>query len=282
MQIFENIAELRAHLAGIRRQNLCIGLVPTMGNLHAGHLALVKEARRQCDHVVTTIFVNPLQFGPGEDYHRYPRSLEDDKQQLQAEDCDTLFAPPVEEVYPEGLENETVVSVPGISERYCGRSRPGHFDGVATVVCKLFNMILPDAAFFGRKDYQQLLVIRKMVQDLCMPVAVLDVPTQRESGGLAMSSRNRYLSNEERKRAANLYATLLAVKARIEGGERDFSTLEEQAKTRLDRHGITVDYFNICHAHTLDPPEPDDRELVILGAVYIGGARLIDNVTISR
>lgn len=277
MEVFEHTDALRAHLDTVRGDGRRIALVPTMGNLHAGHLALIGAARERCAHVVATIFVNPLQFGPGEDFERYPRTFETDMEKLLAAGCDTLFAPTVNEIYPGGPRSQTLVSVPELSELYCGAARPGHFNGVATVVCKLFNLVAPQEAFFGLKDYQQLLIIRRMVKDLCLPIAIRGVPIQREASGLALSSRNAYLSAGEKALAPALYAQLCSTRADLLAGASRFTDLEQAAQKRLESLGMKVDYYNICHAHSLLPATPYDKDLVILAAVWLGGTRLIDN-----
>ncbi|MDT8398285.1 MAG: pantoate--beta-alanine ligase [Pseudomonadales bacterium] len=281
MKVFEDSDSLQMALHEVRRAGLQIGLVPTMGKLHEGHLSLVDAAGQQTDYVVATIFVNPLQFGPNEDIERYPRSLEEDRQQLSRRGCDALFIPAVSDIYPHGLAHQTKVVVPDLTTAHCGASRPGHFDGVATVVCKLFNLLAPAAAFFGLKDYQQVLVIRRMVSDLSIPVSIHGLPTKREANGLAMSSRNTFLSPQEKDRAAGLYACLQASAAAIAKGSDDFRRLEQDAMTRLTEGGMRVDYFNICQAQTLQPANRDDDALVILAAVFIGGTRLIDNITVN-
>lgn len=280
MNTVQGIAELRAAVDGLRADGP-IAFVPTMGNLHAGHLALVREARRHAAHVVVSIFVNPLQFGPDEDLDSYPRTLRADEQALVEAGVTMLFAPRVESMYPIPLEQQTRVSVPEISGLYCGASRPGHFDGVATVVCKLFNMVQPDLAVFGRKDYQQLQVIRRMVRDLAMPVEILGMTTVREPDGLAMSSRNQYLLPEERALAPELYSGLRDAAARIRAGERDYPALAGTVCERLQGAGFRPDYVEIVDAETLLSPTVDSNNLVILAAAWLGAARLIDNIEID-
>ncbi len=279
MQTVHELPALRHALAALRARGP-LAFVPTMGNLHAGHLALVREARRRAASVVVSIFVNPLQFGPDEDLDRYPRTLEADRRALQAEGAALLFAPPVEVMYPVPLEQQTRVEVPGIGELYCGASRPGHFTGVATVVCKLFNMVQPDLAVFGRKDYQQLQVIRRMVRDLAMPVEIVGVDTVREPDGLAMSSRNQYLSAQERRIAPTLYRELQRAAERIAAGERDWATLERTVADALAQAGFRPDYVAVADAETLLAPTAESRRLVILAAAWLGQARLIDNIEI--
>lgn len=252
-------------------------LVPTMGNLHAGHLALVRRARREADYVVVSVFVNPLQFGPNEDYGRYPRTLARDRQMLADEGVDLLFAPEADEMYVRPLGETTRVEVPGLSEVFCGASRPGHFAGVTTVVSMLFHVCRPQIAVFGQKDYQQFLIIRRMVEDLHMPVRVLLEPTVREPDGLAMSSRNAYLTPAERDRAPLLYRTLCDTRARVESGERDLKALETRAMRRLAEGGFDPEHFAIRRAGDLGEPAPE-AELVVLAAARLGQTRLLDNV----
>lgn len=275
------VDDLRAQI-DIWRRGGNVAFVPTMGNLHAGHISLVKEARKIADRVVASIFVNPLQFGAGEDFENYPRTLERDSEMLIDEGTDLLFAPPVEVMYPKPQADQTRVEVPGLSELLCGACRPGHFVGVATVVCKLFNMVQPDIAVFGNKDYQQLMVIRRMVEDLAMPVAIVGVETMREADGLAMSSRNGYLGAQERALAPMLYRTLSDLAARLGDGEDDFHRLEQEAAAALDGAGFRTDYLAIRRASDLLDPAAGETELVILAAAYLGKARLIDNIEVSR
>ena len=283
MQTLSTIAQLRQLVSGWRQQGERIALVPTMGNLHAGHLQLVSEAKSKADRVVVSIFVNPMQFVDAEgklgDFERYPRTLEQDLAKLS--EVDAVFAPAVQEVYPNGFENETRVEVPGISDILCGEYRPGHFTGVATVVAKLFNMVQPDRAFFGEKDFQQLQVIRRMAADLCFPVEVIGVPTVREQDGLAMSSRNQYLNREERKQAAIIYQTLLWLKEQWLSGVRDITVLQGQASKQLRSAGFRPDYVAIRRAEDLAEAGPDDRDIVILIAAWLGTARLIDNLLLE-
>ena len=281
MKHFTTRDELQAHLDGIRAAGKTIGLVPTMGNLHEGHLALVDAAKAQSDFVIATIFVNPLQFGPGEDLDNYPRTLQEDQDKLSARHCDAVFIPPVEEMYPGGTGNQTLVTVPGLSERHCGASRPVHFGGVCTVVCKLFNLTKPDLAFFGEKDYQQLQIIRKMTADLCLPVSIIGVPTVRLPSGLAMSSRNNYLDENQLEIAAGLQTQLQSTAQALINGSNDFSDLQVQAGSNLEQLGFRLDYFNICHASTLEPAKDTDKSLVILAAAWLGPTRLIDNIQVS-
>jgi pantoate--beta-alanine ligase len=280
MQQIVHIAALRQAVAAHKRAGRRIVFVPTMGNLHDGHIRLVEQARSHGDVVVCSIFVNPLQFGPTEDLDAYPRTLAADIAKLEAARCDLLFTPSVSAMYPHGLATQTLVSVPGISRRHCGASRPGHFDGVATIVNKLFNLVQPDAALFGLKDYQQLQVIRHMVADLCMPIAITGVPTQREPSGLALSSRNGYLSAEEKARAPVLYQSLLEASEALRRSD-SIASVEAQAARTLASAGFVLDYFNICHAETLEPALEQNRNLVILAAAWMGKTRLIDNLQLE-
>jgi len=275
-------AELRKLLKAARQEGKVIGLVPTMGNLHAGHIQLVHEARKRSDIVVTSIFVNPMQFGANEDLDAYPRTLGADCEQLAAAGNDIVFAPNVPEVYPHGLDGQTQVSVPGVSEGHCGDSRPGHFTGVATVVSMLFNMVQPDLACFGEKDFQQLAVIRKLVRDLFIPVEVIGVATVRAEDGLALSSRNGYLTADERAIAPVLFRTLSETAEKLRNGERDYGALSHDASMALEKAGLKPDYFNIVSSTTLTIPEQDEQEFTILAAAFLGKTRLIDNLTVSR
>ena len=280
MQIFETRDDLQKILAACRNSGQQIGLVPTMGNLHEGHLALVDAARKQCQFVLSTIFVNPLQFGPGEDLDNYPKTLASDYELLAARHCDGVFVPSVSEMYPNGINNQTLVSVPTLSSHHCGLSRPGHFKGVCTIVSKLFNLTMPDMAFFGEKDYQQLLIIKKMTTDLCIPIKIVGVPTQRTQSGLAMSSRNNYLEDSQLAIAANLQRSLKMTAEKLKQGETNISALELAADEFLTDAGLKVDYFNISHAMTLEPAGANDRDLVILAAAFLGKTRLIDNIRV--
>jgi len=282
MQTHYSIESLQKILQQQVRLGKTIGLVPTMGNLHAGHISLVEEAKKQCDYVVASIFVNPMQFGRGEDLDAYPRTLQEDIAKLEIAACDALFAPSATEMYPQSLDSQTVVSVPELSNRHCGAARPGHFDGVATVVSKLFNIVRPDKAIFGLKDFQQYLIICKMVKDLCFPIKIIGTETLREHSGLAMSSRNSYLPGEQKRNAADLYQQLLKAQADIAAGADNFSALEARATHDLKQAGIEVQYFSVCNAENLEPAISTDTELVILAAVYVGNTRLIDNIRCTR
>ncbi|WP_373090893.1 pantoate--beta-alanine ligase [Zhongshania sp.] len=281
MKTYSTAASLRAALNVGKRAGKTVAFVPTMGNLHEGHLRLVRRARQYADIVVVSIFVNPLQFGANEDLSNYPRTLAADKEKLFAEGAQFLFLPQVDEIYPKGMDSHTKVSVPELSEGHCGANRPGHFTGVTTVVAKLFNIIQPDTAVFGEKDFQQLSVIRKMVHDLCMPIDVIGVATARAADGLALSSRNGYLSAEQRQVAPILHRVLQECREAIACGYDSYGKLEQHARTSLNQAGLEADYFNICDGRTLRPVTADTEEVVILAAAKLGTTRLIDNVTLN-
>ncbi|MDH4567254.1 pantoate--beta-alanine ligase [Pseudomonas sp. BN414] len=277
----KTVRELRAAIARARNEGKRIGFVPTMGNLHAGHVALVEKASQRADFVVASIFVNPLQFGPSEDLAKYPRTLVSDQEKLVAAGCQLLFHPDVEEMYPDGMDGQTRVNVPLVSEGLCGGSRPGHFEGVATVVSKLFNMVQPDLAIFGEKDFQQLAVIRKLARDLNMPIQVMGEPTVRAEDGLALSSRNGYLDDAQRAAAPALYRTLQQLASAIRAGRRDFAALEQEGHAELARAGFRPDYLEVREALNLRPAGDKDHQLVILGAAFMGNTRLIDNLAFN-
>ncbi|MFV8819593.1 pantoate--beta-alanine ligase [Haliea sp. E17] len=281
MRTCTSSSQLQAALQRARSEGQSIGFVPTMGNLHEGHLDLVRKARGLCDVVVVSIFVNPLQFGPNEDFDSYPRTLTADKEKLFAEGVQFLYAPGVEDVYPDGMEAQTVVSVPDLGDTLCGASRPGHFDGVTTVVNKLLNLVRPDAAIFGEKDFQQLSIVRKMVRDLCIPVQIVGVATTRDEDGLAKSSRNGYLSKQERRVAPLLHQTLANCRDAIACGFDNFLQLESHARMNLLKAGFEPDYFAIRDARTLRPVTDATEEVAILVAARLGKTRLIDNVRLS-
>ena len=279
MHTLREIDQLRSTLREHRQRGRRIALVPTMGNLHAGHLALVARARQHADVVVSSLFVNPMQFGPGEDLDGYPRTFSADQAKLTEAGCDVLFAPAVSALYPNGLDAQTRVHVPVVGEGLCGGSRPGHFDGVSTVVSMLFNLVQPDMACFGKKDYQQLAVIRKLVRDLHMPIEIIGVPIVRAEDGLALSSRNGYLNSEERAKAPVLYRTLCTLRDALERGE-PIEALIQQGKTALTEAGFTPDYLELRDA-ALTPVSSTTREAVLLAAAKLGPARLIDNLTVQ-
>jgi|TARA_B110000977_G_scaffold44734_1_gene60818 pantoate--beta-alanine ligase len=280
MRIFHTVSGLRDALTVHRREGLRIGFVPTMGNLHQGHLALVDQARQSCDIVVCSIFVNALQFGLNEDWDKYPRTYKNDCDKLTAAGCDYLFHPDDTEMYPNGLDTQSRVICPTMTDVLCGASRPGHFEGVTTVVSKLFNIVQPDEAIFGIKDYQQLAVIRRMAEDLCMPVQITAAPIHREADGLAMSSRNSYITEQERPKVVVLKDSLEWIAQQVKEGARNFRELEAVAIERIASAGFKTDYITLSNSKTLDPAAEDDLEITILGAIFTESARLIDNLSI--
>ncbi len=282
MQILSEGSLLRATLSRWRMRGASIALVPTMGNLHVGHLSLVEQARRASDRTVVTIFVNPTQFVAGEDYERYPRTPQQDSRLLSETGVDLLFTPTVEEIYPEGLDQPTRVEVPSLDRILCSAFRPGHFTGVATVVTKLLNLVQPDLALFGEKDYQQLLVIKRLVKDLCIPVRIHSVPTVREPDGLAMSSRNRYLTPEERKLAPLLYQTLRTAAETIRQGGTDPTAIERWGMETLGGSSFRPEYFAVRRAEDLGVPDEDPADLIVLSSAWLGRARLIDNIAVQK
>lgn len=279
MQIVDSIELLREQVKQWRKDNQTVAFVPTMGNLHQGHLSLVSRAKDLADKVIVSIFVNPLQFDDKADLSAYPRTLEADIEKLISVDCALVFTPTPELIYPNGMDSHTVITVPGMDDKLCGRARPGHFDGVATVVAKLFNMVQADVAVFGEKDYQQLLLIKTMVKDLNFPVNVVGVPTHREKSGLAMSSRNQYLTSQQNEQAAGMYQLLLSVKNKLEQGEQNFVMLEQNAFKLLEEMGFKPDYIDIRCSDDLEPARIEDKSLRILVAARLGSARLIDNIS---
>ncbi len=282
MQTVSAITPLRAQLKSWRLAGQSIGFVPTMGNLHAGHLTLVQLARDRADRVVVSVFVNPTQFGPAEDFAGYPRTLDEDKRLLVAEGVDMLFAPTVNDMYDDGEAHAARIEVPGMSDILCGAVRPGHFSGVATVVAKLFNIVQPDLAVFGEKDFQQLLVIRKLTSDLNFPIEILGAPIGREADGLAYSSRNRYLTESERKKAPLLRKILADVADSLGSARSDYQALQKNAIEALVAVGFRPDYLEIREASDLRLPGPDSEDLIVLAAAYLGKARLIDNIRLNR
>jgi pantoate--beta-alanine ligase len=279
MDIFHHSQALRQHLTAYRQHT--IALVPTMGNLHRGHLTLVHQAKQRADKVVVSLFVNPLQFAAHEDLDTYPRTLDADQQALDAAGVDILFAPTVADLYPRPLSAQTQVLVPALSDRFCGASRPGHFTGVATVVCKLLNIVQPAIALFGRKDFQQLLIIQHMVADLALPVEIIGVDTVREPDGLALSSRNQYLNPAERDLAPLLFQQLLIIGEQLKQGHRHFVELQQTMTLALNKAGFVTDFVCIVDAVTLEPLQPSSTQAVILVAAQLGKARLIDNLLIE-
>jgi pantoate--beta-alanine ligase len=282
METVTTIAAVRERVRQWRAQGQRVAFVPTMGNLHAGHISLIELARKRGDRFVASIFVNPMQFGPNEDYAHYPRTPTNDERMLADAGCDLMFMPDVAEIYPRGYEHDTRVAVPELSAVLDGEFRPGHFDGVSTVVAKLFNIVTPDIAVFGEKDFQQLAIIRRMVADLCVPIEIVGAPTVREADGLAMSSRNQYLTGEERKIAPLLHQALMRAVARVKSSDADFAAIEHAEIEALKTRGFRPDYFTVRDAKTLAPPGPAARHLVLLVAARLGKARLIDNLQLNR
>ena len=279
MKICHTIAEMRAASRAARQDSRRLGFVPTMGALHAGHISLVRAARQRCDAVAVSIFVNPTQFGPKEDFSKYPRTFERDRELLEAEGVAILFAPSTEEMYPQGAT--TFVTVEGLSEKLCGRSRPGHFRGVATVVAKLFNIVEPDLAFFGQKDSAQAVIIRRMVRDLNLDVEIVVCPIVREPDGLALSSRNAYLDARQRQQATVLYRSLMRVKDLADRGESDSARLVVAALDVFKEESeVRLDYFEIVDRETLDPVADISQGALVAVAAFVGATRLIDNVVL--
>jgi pantoate--beta-alanine ligase len=279
VQRIHNNKELVAQIQQWKQQGNKISFVPTMGNLHDGHLSLLKTAREQSDKMISSIFVNPMQFGPHEDLSKYPRTLENDCRFLMEYGCDLVYLPDNEELYPHGQENVTKVQVTGVSESYEGEFRPGHLTGVSTIVLKLFNLTNPDIAVFGKKDYQQWRMIEKMVYDLNLNIEIIGAETVRASDGLAMSSRNQYLNDTERKQAVLIHQQLTDIVAQIKSGQTDYAALSLKMKSTLQQNGFAVDYVDVCHQLTLKPAQPGDP-LVVLVAAKMGTTRLIDNLEI--
>jgi pantoate--beta-alanine ligase len=285
MIVAQSVAELKSEIARLRAAGQRIAFVPTMGNLHAGHRHLLEQARRHADVLVASIYVNPLQFGPNEDFSSYPRTPQQDRALLESAGVDLLFFPDDAAIYPRGRALSTRVEVPGLGDILCGAARPGFFRGVATVVHRLFHLVTPDVALFGKKDYQQLLVIRLMTADVGLPIEIIGVDTVRDADGLAMSSRNGYLTPAERRIAPKLYATLQALAGQISYEDSKLSrlvALEAQAAQQLADVGFRPDYVSVRHQQDLAIPGPDDRQLVILAAAWLGRARLIDNLELDR
>lgn len=282
MKTIHDVEPLRTVLQAWHQDRESIALVPTMGNLHKGHMSLIKLAQEYAERVVVSIFVNPTQFGPDEDYDDYPRTLANDRRRLSRAGVDIIFVPDVVDIYPSGQGESTSVVVPGLSDMLCGSDRPGHFAGVTSVVARLLNIVQPEVAVFGQKDYQQLTILRRMVDDLFMPIKVIAGQTFREANGLAMSSRNQYLSDAERDVAPGLYRALCVCRERLLAGETDYPMLEAAALDELRSLGFQPDYFAIRAARDLAEPPDDDANLVVLAAARLGKARLIDNVLVAR
>ena len=280
MDVVTTVVGVRARVRSWRASGLRVALVPTMGNLHAGHMSLLAAAGERADRVVVSIFVNPMQFGPAEDFTAYPRTLEEDQGLLTGGRCDVLFAPTVEQIYPEGGAQPTLITVRGLSSELCGQFRPGHFDGVTTVVAKLFNIVTPDVAVFGEKDIQQFVLIRRMTSDLMLPVEVIGAPTVRAPDGLALSSRNRFLSAQDRRTAPAIHAALESAGRRLAAGARDFLAIESAGWQALAKAGLRPDYFAVRDGKELQQPTKDSGEFVVLTAARLGNARLIDNLRV--
>jgi pantoate--beta-alanine ligase len=280
METITTVAGVRERVRAWRSAGQRIAFVPTMGNLHAGHISLIEMARKHGDRFIASIFVNPMQFGPNEDFAHYPRTPERDMSMLAEAGCSLMFMPDGTEVYPDGPQDTTQVIVPRISSILCGAFRPGHFEGVATVVAKLFSIVAPDVAVFGEKDFQQLTVIRRMTRDLCLPVEIVGAPTVREADGLAMSSRNQYLTEEERRVAPELHRALQQAVDRLSRGDGDLASIEAQGVRSLVAAGFRPEYFTVRDAASLAEPGPVDTHLVVLTAARLGKARLIDNLQV--
>lgn len=280
METVSALGDLRTVIGRWKRAGHTIALVPTMGNLHDGHISLLNHAREHADRTVVSVFVNPIQFGRGEDYEKYPSTLAEDKNKLEKYGLDLLFTPDLESLYPGGTDTDTRINVPELSNILCGEFRPGHFSGVATVVAKLLNNAQPDVALFGEKDYQQLLVIKRMVRDLCLPVEIVGLPIVRESNGLAMSSRNAYLAPDERRRAPEIYRTLKAAAGALRKGGKSLEEIEKSAMERLELVGFRPEYVSIRRTEDLKLPATQDTRLSILVAAWLGPARLIDNIKV--
>ena len=276
-----SVTELRQYVQHWKDHGQSIAFIPTMGNLHAGHLSLIEKGQSLSDRTICSIFVNPMQFGPNEDWDHYPRTLAKDIALLEASGCDLVYLPTASELYPEGLERISQVQVTNLTDHYEGAHRPGHFTGVATVVLKLFNIVKPDVSVFGKKDYQQYRVISKMVEDFNLEVQIIGQETRREVSGLATSSRNQYLDEAQKEKAALIYQVLQQTAQQIDKGERDFETLQVRAIEGLEEAGFKTDYFSICNAENLLPATTKDRDLVILVTAAIGQTRLLDNIEIS-
>ena len=281
MDVIFDLKSLRKKICLWKKNGLSISFVPTMGNLHAGHLSLISGASEKADKTVVSIFVNPIQFGHGEDYEKYPSTLEDDLAKLGDESVDMVFSPNLNELYPGGIESDTRVTIPALSETLCGEFRPGHFSGVATVVMKLFNNVQPDFAFFGEKDFQQILVIRRMVEDLLLPTEVVSMPIIREIDGLAMSSRNSYLSKSERASSVEIYAVLVEAAESLSKGFTTIDEIETQSVSSLVQKGFEVEYCSVRRSSDLTIPKAGDKSLVILAAAWLGDTRLIDNIRLD-
>ena len=276
-----SVIELRQYVQHWKDHGQSIALVPTMGNLHAGHMSLIEKGQSLCDRSICSIFVNPMQFGPNEDFNHYPRTLDSDIAQLKASGCDLVYLPAASELYPDGLDKISHVQVTDLADNYEGAHRPGHFTGVATVVLKLFNIVKPDVSVFGKKDFQQYRIISKMVEDFNLGVQIIGQETTREASGLATSSRNQYLDQAQQEKAAMIYQLLQQTAQQISEGDRDYELIEQRALAALDGVGFKTDYFRICSTETLLPATSEDRDLVILVTAAMGPTRLLDNIEVS-
>ena len=281
MDLSHSIVHLKSKLKPHYGAGKTIGLVPTMGNLHDGHMCLVQESLKDNDCTVVSIFINPLQFNPDEDLATYPKTLDEDTKKLRESGCHYVFIPDTQEIYQGNIDSHTQVYVPGLSKLLCGKTRPGHFEGVATIVNKLLNIVRPHNAYFGLKDYQQFLIVKRMVSDLQIGTRIVGLDTIRDPGGLALSSRNSFLSELEIQKARQLYSSLKQVASALDQGESNFLDLEKQAYNRLTVAGLNPDYFSICNSETLMPATAADLDIVILAAAYLGSVRLIDNLHVS-
>ena len=278
MKTVSDLAGLRQIISEWKKQGSTITFVPTMGNLHDGHLSLLEKAQELSDKSLVSIFVNPIQFGKGEDYESYPSTVDSDRTKIEASGLDLLFTPDLSVLYPGGVDEDTRINVPELSTILCGQFRPDHFSGVATVVTKLLINVLPDYALFGEKDYQQLIIIRRLASDLCIPTEIVGMPIIREEDGLAMSSRNAYLTEEQRKLAPLIYQSLLAAADKLNNKNIDHNLIEKEGFLSLESAGLRPEYFSIRRSHDLSEPTSEDRELSILVAAWLGTARLIDNI----
>jgi pantoate--beta-alanine ligase len=276
-----SVSELRQYIQHWKDHQQSIAFIPTMGNLHQGHLSLIEKGQSLCDRSICSIFVNPMQFGPNEDFNHYPRTLDEDIELLESVACDLVYMPTASELYPQGLGKISQIIVTDLTETFEGAHRPGHFTGVATIVAKLFNIVRPDISVFGKKDYQQYCVIKKMAQDLNLDVEIIGQETTREPSGLATSTRNQYLNEEQKLKAALIYRTLQEASDKIIGGQKKFAVVEKQAIDSLSQAGFDTDYFNVCNADTLKPATSGDKKLVILVTTRLGDTRLLDNIEID-
>src|SRR3569833_475248 len=282
MDTVTTVAAVREHVRRWRSEGCRVAFVPTMGNLHAGHVSLIEAARRHGDRFVASIFVNPMQFGPNEDYAQYPRTPAKDADMLVEAGCNLMFMPDVAQIYPNGSERATRVDVPSLSRVLDGEFRPGHFEGVSTIVAALFHIVEPDVAIFGEKDFQQLTIIRRMVADLCMPVEIVGAPTVRDGDGLAMSSRNQYLTSAERQVAPRIYQTLQVVANRLQAGDTEFSSIARTGVEALNKAGKKTNYFSVRRAQDLRAPSPNTKHLNEHTTTRLGKARLIDNIQVRK